>query len=452
MRTLSATLTSNQSAVGVDGRPQTPIWRIVLTRAGQSTKTYTKTRVVRISGHIEEEDNQVATVLLDNSDGTLTSLDFEMYKGVISYGYTDPTNGDEYSPCAPLYVLGQRFYSAQGALVCQLNLIGIPNLMAMDKAESELTLTDGDARTVKALLTAVADASLPPYTNYTNYTVTYDSEDNVIDALKPKDSFNIGINENRWSKVSQLLGWTGNKIRAEDDGNLHTFNPTTTGSTYDYEYKLAVSGEHTFFNKELRNRFVNPNKVVVESHEAHDPQYTGNATSATSFALFPKTETIRLRLPSDTLAASIASARIKAYELNAEKGSVNVPMNVGQEVWDYIKVTDSRQNDSREGNVRYIQRNVEVTRNGLVWEMEIRFGKTVVLPSPIFFGESGQRVDIANLSATINALINAYNSLDTSVRALLENQSQIIDHLNSHHEVFLTKDLTGTDVMTIPSE
>ncbi len=375
-----------------------------------------------------------------------------MYKGVISYGYNDPTNGDEYSPCAPLYVLGQRFFSAQGVLVCQLNLIGIPNLMAMDKAESELTLTDGDARTVKTLLTAVANASLTPYTNYTNYTVTYDSEDNVIDALKPKDSFNIGINENRWSKVSQLLGWTGNKIRAEDDGNLHTFNPTTTGSTYDYEYKLAVSGEHTFFHKELRNRFVNPNKVVVESHEAHDPQYTGSDTSATSFALLPKTETIRLRLASDVEANNIATARIETYELNAEKGSVKVPMNVGQEVWDYIKVTDSRQGDSREGNVRYIQRNVEVTRNGLVWEMEIRLGRTAVLPSPIFFGESGQRADTANLSASLNALIAAYNSLNTSVIALIENQNLIIDHLNSHHERFLTKDLISTDVMTIPSE
>ena len=129
MRDLSGTnLQTNQSAVGVDGRPQTPIWRIVLSRAGQDTKTYTKTRIIRISGHIEEEDNQVSTVLLDNSDGTLTTIDFEMYKGIISYGYTDPTNGDEYSPCAPLYVLGQRFYSAQGILVCQLNLIGIPHL------------------------------------------------------------------------------------------------------------------------------------------------------------------------------------------------------------------------------------------------------------------------------------------------------------------------------------
>ncbi|KKM91140.1 hypothetical protein LCGC14_1231470, partial [marine sediment metagenome] len=44
-------------------------------------------------GHIETEDNGVATVLLDNSDNVLTSIDFERYRGVISYGYNDPTQG-----------------------------------------------------------------------------------------------------------------------------------------------------------------------------------------------------------------------------------------------------------------------------------------------------------------------------------------------------------------------
>ncbi|KKK55023.1 hypothetical protein LCGC14_3078750, partial [marine sediment metagenome] len=349
---LSATLTSNQSAVGVDGRPQTPIWRIVLTRAGQSTKTYTKTRVVRISGHIEEEDNQVATVLLDNSDGTLTSLDFEMYKGVISYGYNDPTQGDEYSPCAPLYVLGQRFYSAQGVLVCQLELVGIPNLMAMDKAESEYTVDDTDTDTVKTILTAIINKTLAPYTNYTSYTATYDSpEDSLIDSFIPKDYFRVLVNEDRLEKVKQLLSWTGAKMRAEDDGKVHFLDPTTTGSTYDYEYQLAVSGQHTFFSKELRNRFVQPNKVIVKSPEEHATSYSASDTSATSFAIDPKTETVQLRLASTAQASSIASAIIERYELDADTGAVKVPMNVGQEVFDFINVTDSRQGDSRKGNV-----------------------------------------------------------------------------------------------------
>ena len=261
MRTLSATLTTNQKAMG------NVLYKLVLSRAGQSTQTYTKTRIHSI-GHVEEEFNGNASVLLDNADNALTTIDFERYKGVLSYGYNDPTQGDEYSSCAPLYVTGQRLFSAQGVLVCQLNLIGIPNLLALDLAESILELTNGDVRTAKTLISAIANASLAPYTNYTNYTTTYDSEDSLIDSFKPKEFFRVGENATRLSMVQRLLAWTGSKMRTEDDEALHFFDPVISGSSFDYEYKLAVSGEHPFFNKELRNRFVNPNKEVVKSHDA----------------------------------------------------------------------------------------------------------------------------------------------------------------------------------------
>ncbi|KKM11789.1 hypothetical protein LCGC14_1720640, partial [marine sediment metagenome] len=250
--------------MGVDTSRQNPIWRIVLSRSGQSTQTYTNTRILEID-QSEEEFSQTAVVLLDNSDNALTTIDFEMYKGVISFGYNDSTQGDEYSPIAPLYVVGQRLFSAQGVLVCQLELIGIPNLMAQDKAESELPLTEGDARTIKTLISAVANATLAPYSNYTNYTTTFDSEDTLIDSFKPKEAFRVVINAPRLNRIQKLLSWTGSKMRAENDEALHFFDPTISGTSYDYEYKLAVSGEHSFFDKELINRFVNPNKEVVRS-------------------------------------------------------------------------------------------------------------------------------------------------------------------------------------------
>ncbi|KKL20222.1 hypothetical protein LCGC14_2457600, partial [marine sediment metagenome] len=189
---------------------------------------------------------------------------------------------------------------------------------------------------------------------------TYDSEDTLIDSFKPKDLFRVGLNATRLNKILELLAWTGSKMRAEADGALHFFDPTISGGTYAYEYKLAVVGEHTFWDKELRNRFVNPNKEIVQSHPSHEPQFSGNSTSATSFALFPETHTTQLRLASQAEASNIADAIIERYELNAEKGAVRVPMNVGQEVWDWINVTDSRQSDSRAGNVRYLKRNVQV--------------------------------------------------------------------------------------------
>ncbi len=452
MRTLSATLTSNQKSVGVDTSRQVPLWKIVLSRAGEDTKTYTNTRLIAIRGHIEEEYSQVATVLLDNSDNALTSIDFEMYKGVISYGYNDPTQGDEYSACAPLYVTGQRLYSAQKVLVCQLSLIGIPNLMGLDLAESSLDLTEDDSRTVKTLLTAIVDKTLAPYTNYTSYTATYDgSDDALIGSFKPKELFSVGENDSRLSKIKELLSWTGEKMIVKADGKVHFLNPTTTGSTYDYEYELNVSGEHTFFSKELRNRFVNPNKEVVKSHKAHQPQFSGSSTSATSYGHDPKTHTTELRLASDAEGANISSAIIERYELDADIGAVLVPMNVGQEVFDFINATDSRQGDSRKGNVRYIRRDVEIPQRGrrLTWNMEVRFGRTALQPltlSPLARLPS----ESASTQVSVNSLIEAYNgladNLDTTISAL----NEIIIHLNSHHDVFIGRDIRATEVMVAP--
>ncbi len=446
MRALTGNLEANQKLVGTGKPHEKPIWKIVLSRAGQATKTYSQTQVLEID-QLEEEFSGIATVLIDNSDNALTAIDFEMYRGDISLGYDDPTNGEEFSTSAPVYVLGQRFFSIQGLLVCQLNLIGIPNLMAMDKAESELTLEDGDARTVKDLITAVARKTLTPYTNYEDYTVTYDSEDSIINSLKPKTAFQISENDTRLEKIKQLLGWTGNKMRIEADGNIHTFNPVTTGSTYDYEYKFDVADEHTFISKELRNRFVNPNKTVVKSYEGDDPQFSSSATSATSNALFPKTETLRFNLISDTEASNIATARIETHELDADVGAVTVPMNVGQEAWDFIKVTDSRQGDSVTGNVRSLRRHVKVPLRGgrFIWDTSIRFGKVPGL-APITLGAE------ANLAVSVQALIEAYNGIREDMLEMLDTQNLIIAHLISHHEFFYSKHLHGVDIMRIPGE
>ncbi len=441
MRTLSASLLSNQKGVGETGLPYDPIWKIVLTRDGEDTKTYTKTRVIKILSD-EEEFNQSAIVLLDNSDGSLTTIDFERYQGVISLGYNDSAQGDEYSPLAPLKVTRQRFFSAQGILVCQLELEGISNQLSQDKAEAERTVDDTDTDTVKTLLTNVVNATIPSYTSYGSFNATFDSEDSLIDSFIPKDYYRIRLNENRLEKVRQLLSWTGSKSRAEDDGKIHFFDPVISGANYDYEYKLSVSGEHTFFNKELTNRFVQPNKVIVKSALEQSPAFSGSKTSTTSFNLDPKTETIQLRLASDAQGTSIATARQETYELNAETGSVRVPMNVGQEVWDWIKVTDSRQNDTRTGNVRRISRHVEVARGGLVWDMEIRFGSGGVVPFPIIpSGTVSQAVQNQSLADAVNALRD-------DVGVLIANQSQIVEYLISREE--RVQKLHVTEQLIIP--
>ncbi len=567
---MSATLLAAQKSIGVGNLANKPYCQIVLTRSGQTTRTYTtEDRLIRVR-HVEEDDNIIAEVLLDNSDGALTSIDFEQYQGVIPYGYTTSA-GNEVSPCAPLKVIGQQFYSAPGYLLCNLYLIGIPNQLRRDKAIAEYTQESTDTNTVKTLISAVCAASTglsSAYNDYTAITVVYDSEDSLIDTFKPADYFSISINESRWDKIEELLNYTGCKWRFENDGKLHIFVPkitvtnidvgsaatdrnvtsvagytqidlanpalasgkitsvevwanttlagfrvgtfylvsgTTyrcrdsaiigtvtagskqtitqdssgnalaitvvagdfigcyytggtletsnsggsgraytigekidpgdqatdyytdagysislyaTGTDYDYEYRFLVDTYHTFFNKTIRNRFVDPNKEIVNSHPGHIPAYTGSATSATSFALAQKIHTTYRRLVSDAEAALIAAAIIEQNELDAESGSAIVPMNCGQEIWDYVKFTDAREGgDTKVGNVQYIERNVDVTKSmgkgG--YDMTLRFGRASQ--------QSQFGLDSLTVGGGVNPeILNRINRLTDDILDLYQNQ------------------------------
>ena len=469
MRTLSSTLLAAQKSLSY-----IPIWKVVLSRTGQTTRGYDKTRVLGIT-HPENPGSQTE-VILHNADGALTTLNFEHYKMVISYGMatgvaraawavntayslddirvpttangyqyrcsvagtshaaTEPTwptdlgvtvtdgtvtwemdgvTGDEYSRTAPLRVRVQELHSGMGILRVIGRAKGIEDQMAEDKAESEYTPDSDDTKTVKTLITEIVNADLDPYTRYEIFNATFDSKDTIIDTFVPKDYFTISENDNRLEKVEELLAYTGVKKRPENDGKLHFLDPTTTGTTYAYEYKFNVSGDHTFWNKSIRLRFVNPNREIVKSGEGHDNPYSGEATSATSYALAPKTHTVRRRLTSSTEAGNIAAAMIESNELDDERGFVTVPMNVGQERWDYIKVTDSRQGDTRVGNIQYLQRNVKIPlgREPMTFNMTLSFGKLApsVLANMALGTQEISAQAVADALLELWVLVNSYS-------------------------------------------
>src|SRR3990167_9815697 len=215
MRTLSATLSDAQKLINAP-----PIWKVVLSRAAQSTRAYDQHRLIKIS-HRETPSGDTVELVLRNDDLALTSLDFEHYQAVISYGYntgvtrtawvantaysiddivrpvtvngyqyrcsvagtshatTEPTwttslgvnntdntvtwemdgnSGEEYSRTAPLRVRVQELHSGRGILKVILRPQGILDQLAEDKAESKYTQTSGNTNTIQTLITAVAGA------------------------------------------------------------------------------------------------------------------------------------------------------------------------------------------------------------------------------------------------------------------------------------------------------
>ena len=130
MRTLSATLTAAQKSTNYD-----PLWKVVLSRTGQTTQTYTRTRILSITEteKTEAPQHHTAEIILNNSDGTLTSLNFEHYQCVVSYGM-NTSAGEEYSDGAPMRVRAQELHSGRGILKCYLRPVGILDQLDEDKA------------------------------------------------------------------------------------------------------------------------------------------------------------------------------------------------------------------------------------------------------------------------------------------------------------------------------
>ena len=508
MITLSATLQAAQRTL-----TYVPLWKCVLSRAGETTRGYDNTRIISIT-HPQSPTSHKAEIVLNNSDrliysdGGATSIDFENYQVFISYGMrtgiaradwigttgyalddivvpttpngyqyrcaiagnsgaAEPTpwptdlgvrkadstvtwemdgnTGDEYCYLAPLRVRVQELHSGRGILRCILRTTGIPDQLAEDKAVRTYTQDAEDTNTVQDLITAIAGATLRSYdaVGYTAYTVAYDSTDGIIETFVPADYFSVSLNESRWDKIQELLDYTGCKMRIGTDGNIHIFNPNTAGA-YDYQYVFNVRGDHTFFNKSTRLRFVNPNEEVVRSMPDQGV-FTGNATSATSYALAPKTHTTQGRFISNAQCTSIAEAKIEQNELDAERGFATVPMNVGQELWDRVLVTDSRLGDTRNGNIQYLQRNVKIPigNEGLTFNMAVSFGKVSIQSLMANALASG---DGRYTNEQIMSMIDA---LSENQKILFANHKSLYDYLIPGDDVHFNK-LQVHEQMIIP--
>jgi hypothetical protein len=198
--------------------------------------TYDKTRI----WDVEQDEapwSQKVVITLDNADRSLTNLDFKGQPAVLSWGLTTSA-GDEYSACAPLTIIDQKFVSTMGGLSCVLTCWGIPNMMAEDRASTLYAPTATDTLTVKQIITAVCGAALAPYTHCAVYTVDYDSEDSLINSFQPKDTFRIYKNGSRLAALRRLIDYTGCAVRWGADGHVHVFVPVVSGTVYDYRYML----------------------------------------------------------------------------------------------------------------------------------------------------------------------------------------------------------------------
>jgi len=428
MRTLSPTLEAEQKKESLSS-----LVKIVLS-LGTTEHIFGIERIKSLN-HVEEPRNVNAEVVLDNSDGFLTHLNLKGFKGVISYGAVTSV-GEEYSASSPMWVIAQRFDSVPGRLICTLELIGIFNLLSQDKASKNYIPDKNDTKTVKQLIREIAGDSgvtqLDCFSHCRKYDCIFDSEDNLINTYMPKDGLRIFLNQPRLDIVKKLLECTKCVIRAGEDGKLHIFVPAISGTIYDYQYSLEEG--HTFFASANRKSLVIPNYVQASSPTPTVPNWVivnstpyvgeakdqedidkfgvrkhttdfgaGNLLSDQECAEYAQQELDRYRNLHDSYyegiaidhdsvgaigeirvyqqysfesaaqAQQVAEAILSKYKLNAEMGAANVPLNVAQEIYDYIRVVDARQQDERAGNIGRITRNYNAEKSE--WRMNFGFGQ-----------------------------------------------------------------------------
>jgi len=220
--------------------------------------------------------------------------------------------------------------------------------------------------TLKDLLTGVLDGTFESYDDCTGYTLSYDSEDDIIDDITPGRDFRIPVNGSRVESAKRLLDYTYCVMRAEDDEKIHIFQPTISGAVYDYEYALD---SHVFLAKRQSNTIVIPNYIIVRSPEDadEDDTYSGYAVDQPSIDAYKEVRYYYVMhgLESDEIAEDIAGAILSKFQMHSAEAGAVVPVNVGAEIYDYVKITDAREGTSVTGNIGYIETKYGKTKEGV---------------------------------------------------------------------------------------
>jgi microcystin-dependent protein len=246
----------------------------------------------------------------------------------------------------------------------------------------------------------------------------FDSEDSLIDTVVPGEGFIIQDGDLRWAKIKELLAYTGCVVRWGSDGQFHVFQPTTTGTSYDYAYALSA-GAHKFFMKSYRRQLVLPNYITVNSLRDSSPSYSGVAQDSGNFPLLPTPRWYEVNVASNAEAEDVADMILWHLQLDSLIAQANVPMNLLQEVWDYVDVLDSREGDGRVGNIQSLTRNVDTL--ACTWGMTFSFGP------------QGERAIVRNTGASLTTL-DQLSSISTAVQGLettAQQQATQLDNLAS---------------------
>ncbi len=458
------------------------ICKVVLSKSGETDLTYgvDTTNLILDLKHPRSEWSQTAQIEVDNRDGNLTALDPTGWKGIISYGYvatysaTAPLTALGFTPVtrqgdrvvtislAGLFNMWGEQEATEAYSPDEINTDTVKTILDAIAGATMTCFGSYPAHTI-TYDTGYDDGIINSFTPADTFSVA--KGESRLSAFKKAMAFlkckcriqnDAGVatihiyfpilTGETWEASTAYI--VNDYVQPTTPNNLFTYKCTSAGTSdsseptwpttadgtvadndvewtaidFDYEYNTA-SGvtNHNFFEKSVRKRLVLPNKVVVKNHPDHEDSYTGNAVDAVSYAALGNqyyTKTIYVRPTSNAQCTLIAKAMLLKYQLAAERGYCHAPMNCGQEVLDYVKITDGWSSDFRIGNIGYL--NTHYTPGK--FEFEFRFGT----------------LELMGLAGTVPPAITTVKLEGTEgYEALVEAVNSLIDQNNAMREALL---------------
>ncbi len=200
---------------------------------------------------------------------------------------------------------------------------------------------------------------------------TIDSDDTGSNYATYMPVYSAWIDARLSIIIQEILDFTQCGMRMRD-GTMHVLYLDPAPVAADYTY----NGVHNISGCDRTRQLAFPNRIYVVDKDPYQsaPSYVGSYIDSTSYAALQKYINAMVIVPtvtSNAQAAAVAQALITRGQQSVSTGSVAVPMmNVGQEILDWVTLTDARNSDlAISGRVGTITRKLENGQNTMTIEL-----------------------------------------------------------------------------------
>ncbi len=281
-------------------------------------------------------------------------IDLKGYKVEVEWGAKISGSPDT-SKQAPLWIWDQIDTSFEGEKAIQFECIDIWQWLqmfrVMNASPAEAAPTwPGDTTFFDIWESLLADLM----------TLTLDSSDGIVDSASNKPYYVAAINDAIAKIIANQINFTNCYVRAEGDGEMHV-GELADSSTTNYTFDIANPG-HVWFSNIKEGAISFPNRVIAVDLSPTQDNDTGDRLNIQTYEgvaedTYSKTLVKRAfsghsgyitrvledeNLDSDAKALQLAQAALSAAKRSTSSGIVRAPMECSIELWDRVKVIDSR--------------------------------------------------------------------------------------------------------------